>query len=824
MKAFKFILALTGAIIAIAGVFVLWSFNYGLAYRFVVKSWTMMQSVRSGQLMLPYHQAWAYWDNANVSRIVRIGSTMTAVEAFLLGILAFLVIARPWQVKPPADGSRLATAADLRAADLLKGSPGKSVLLGTYNGKQVRYSGDSHFFVNGPSRSGKGRGFVMTNLLEWSGSAIVLDVKKENFNLTGAARLAMGQEVFLFAPGSEESHRWNPLDFVRPWPARATDLSNLAASLITIPEKGEAHWAETARALFAGLMGYVLESKTMEGRRHLRSVLRLFLTGQDFSSVLRRIVQDEPELNAFIINAMNGHLGYDEDQRPSFEGHIKTALKAWNNLLMASATMASDFDIRTLRSKPFSLFIAAPVSDFGTVEPIIRLLIQQIHDIMLRELPDKAKEPHKCLLMLDEFYQFERLPEIIKRAPLVAGYGLTIALVAQNIPQIDERYTVKTRDALLGNMDIQLYIGVGDETTARLVSENMGKHYVEREGWKAGRGLSASRSSSGGRYEAVPLMTSDAVRRLDQDHTILQIRGSYAAVLNKLNFYTDAEFLKRRREVASLNLKLPAPELKEALEWPLFEQNPARAAVEPPAVSEAGNEGATSRPATKLDSTPTRVSTAIIARAQAVFVSPDAFLGKVALALAASDNSPCTELLRSLRERPAIFGALRETASGSAGLLRRPVGASGQLEAIAALRDVIVAERRAKIAERAEQAELNAAELAVLRAANTGSATATASAAAVAAPGTVAQAEETEPASFSGAVEEPDSEPELEFDIASVAASADEVTTLDAIADEASARPEDSDQVQRFKQALERIRGVIAEGTADTIYFTGIAA
>ncbi|MFC2254861.1 hypothetical protein ACETRX_35055 [Labrys portucalensis] len=81
---------------------------------------------------------------------------------------------------------------------------------------------------------------------------------------------------------------------------------------------------------------------------------------------------------------------------------------------------------------------------------------------------------------------------------------------------------------------------------------------------KSGRGLSASRSSSGGRHEAVPQMTSDAVRRPDQDLTILRIRGSYTAVLDKLNFYTDADFLRRRREVASLNLKLSAPELKEA--------------------------------------------------------------------------------------------------------------------------------------------------------------------------------------------------------------------------------------------------------------------
>jgi type IV secretion system protein VirD4 len=106
---------------------------------------------------------------------------------------------------------------------------------------------------------------------------------------------------------------------------------------------------------------------------------------------------------------------------------VTTALKAWNNSLIADLTSASDFDIGELRRQPFTVFISAPVSDFGSVEPMIRLFIQQVHDVLLRKLPGKD-EPHKVVLMLDEFYQFQKLPEIVNRAPLVAGYGLLAAV------------------------------------------------------------------------------------------------------------------------------------------------------------------------------------------------------------------------------------------------------------------------------------------------------------------------------------------------------------------------------------------------------------
>lgn len=433
----KVAVIVAGPILGAGAAFYAWSASYSAASYLLLRNSAMWKSFASGDVLMPAEQAWLYLGNPIVRKLISTATISTLVLGAIAGVGLILTIKRPWQVRPPPDGSRFATLKDLEIAGLMGGVPGKSVLLGTFgkgsSAMDVRYSGDSHFFVNGPSRSGKGRSFVMPNLLEYEGSVIVLDVKLENYTLTGPARLAMGQRCFVFAPGSARSHRWNPLDFVREWPERSTDLINMAASLLPIGEREEAYWKQTARGLLAGALGYVLEAAAMEGRRNLRSVLRLFSTGRPFSAVLQEIIDNEPKLDQFILGSFRQHLARDEEQRPSFESHVTTALSAFNNLLIAETCSGSDFDICNLRRKPFSLFIAAPVSDFGTAEPIIRLLIQQIHDVMLRSLP-APDEPHKILMVLDEFYQFERLPEIVKRAPLVAGYGLAIALVAQNIP------------------------------------------------------------------------------------------------------------------------------------------------------------------------------------------------------------------------------------------------------------------------------------------------------------------------------------------------------------------------------------------------------
>ena len=66
-----------------------------------------------------------------------------------------------------------------------------------------------HALVVAPTGRGKGVGFVIPNLLTYRGSAVVLDVKGENFRETSRFRASTGDKVFRFAPTDWErpTHR-----------------------------------------------------------------------------------------------------------------------------------------------------------------------------------------------------------------------------------------------------------------------------------------------------------------------------------------------------------------------------------------------------------------------------------------------------------------------------------------------------------------------------------------------------------------------------------------------------------------------------------------
>jgi len=179
-----------------------------------------------------------------------------------------------------------------------------------------------------------------------------------------------------------------------------------------------------------------------------------------------------------------------------------------------------------------------------------------------------------CSSSSDEFYQFQAMREIVDRAPIALGYNLTFAVIAQNIPQFDERYTKATREAFIGNMDVRLFIAVGDGITADVVSESLGKHYVMSQSW--GRTV-GGRASANARWELVPLRTKAQLEGMRQEKELLYIRGVGGIELDKINFYEDKAM--QRRLVAVDKIALPTLDLELLAEWPLTAMDAPNAAA-----------------------------------------------------------------------------------------------------------------------------------------------------------------------------------------------------------------------------------------------------
>lgn len=110
--------------------------------------------------------------------------------------------------------ARWADACDVTSAGLRATN---GVILGLYDERYLRHDGPEHVMVVAPTRSGKGVGLVVPTLLSWTESAVIHDVKGENWELTAGWR-ARFSHCLLFDPTNPLSARFNPLMEVRKGP------------------------------------------------------------------------------------------------------------------------------------------------------------------------------------------------------------------------------------------------------------------------------------------------------------------------------------------------------------------------------------------------------------------------------------------------------------------------------------------------------------------------------------------------------------------------------------------------------------------------------
>jgi type IV secretion system protein VirD4 len=229
--------------------------SYLGAYFFLL--FLKLAPTEASPLTLPRY-AYYYWDNREVrSRLIGAGTL-----AFLLVGGMALIVALPRRRSLHGD-ARWAKLRDIRRAGLLAD---QGIILGRYKNRYLMLPGQTGVILAAPPRSGKGVSCVVPNLLNWPGSVLVLDIKKENWTLTAGYR-SLFSEVYLFDPfaADERTARWNPFTYVSDNPhLRIDDVQRIATMLCQEVPGADPFWVKSARSLFVGIALYLFERRDYE--------------------------------------------------------------------------------------------------------------------------------------------------------------------------------------------------------------------------------------------------------------------------------------------------------------------------------------------------------------------------------------------------------------------------------------------------------------------------------------------------------------------------------------------------------------------------------
>ncbi|WP_417480227.1 type IV secretory system conjugative DNA transfer family protein [Maricaulis maris] len=441
-----------------------------------------------------------------------------------------------------------------------------------------------HLLTIAPTRTGKGVSQIIPNLLFYAGSAFVIDIKGENYDITGEHRAQMfpGAKVIKFSPFEEQTDRYNPLDFVRtadnggPTPDTFEDCRLIAEMLL--PKTGKSkdeYWDLEARNILTSILMYVVcRNGYASDARTMRSVVDVLYVGddeEDMTGIEREFVTMQvyaESINYRPLHALaTAFLGHHEKVASSILSTCRAGMQIWLSDRLLSATDRSDFRFSDLKKSmcrpidedpaPTTIYVIIPPEYLNEYRSVLRMMTG-LAAVELTRFGDwveepgwRRKPPCSVLFLLDEFPALGEMTPIANGLAYLAGYGVQLWPFAQSIGQLKSIYGEAWQN-FPANAGATSFFGVNDPDTAAYVERLLGEtsetlqHYYARGYYNAGSitdqtGQSSNTGSSSGSNSSNQYSSGFSTNRSDNNSS-----GTSSSTSRVTNLEHEADRINHR--------------------------------------------------------------------------------------------------------------------------------------------------------------------------------------------------------------------------------------------------------------------------------------
>jgi type IV secretion system protein VirD4 len=549
--------------------------------------WSMHADPRQATPLTLGQYGYYYGDRTEVRR--RLWGSSTLAFGFVLASAGAWLLPRRRALHGDA---RFATRAEIAAAGLF-GHEG--IILGKRGRRCLMLAGQQGVALAAPPRAGKGTGVVVPNALNWPGSLVCVDIKRENWTITAGYRKACGQACHLFDPFAEDGRtaRWNPFSYVSKDPLRRlNDLQRIAEMLYPDPPNVDPFWTASARSLFLGIALYLFETPSLPAT--IGEVLRQGMASDDegFGQHWKRLIEGRNSgtrpLSPECVRSLYDVIDLAPVTASSIRKTFTSRLDLWLNPILDAATSANDFDLRELRKTPMSIYVGVNPDDLHRLRPVLNLFFQQAIGLQTRELPERNPLlKYQVMMLLDEFTALGRIPIIAEAISYLPGYNVRVVLVIQTPAQLREVYGIHNSETMLKSLAARIVFAPKDFTDAREISDELGFTTVAVRTVSRPVGPALDRRGSRSRSQTVSeqrraLLLPQEVKELGPEAAIVFYEGLRPIRCRKIRYFTDRRFRKRLRPAPAVPLP-PRGGLPSA-------GTPARAGAATPAVDIGGSQ------------------------------------------------------------------------------------------------------------------------------------------------------------------------------------------------------------------------------------------
>ena len=465
---------------------------------------------------------------------------------------------------------------------------------------------NSNLAVYGASGSMKTRSFCMNRILQGVSrgeSLVICDPKSELYEKSSEYLRDKGYTVRVFnLVNPENSDSWNCLCEVEGQELMAQLFVDVIIKNTTGGGKGDHFWDSAEMNLLKALVLYVDKGYPPENR-NMGQVYQLITLNSEtaLNSLFEVLPINHPAKAPYSLFKQAS-----DSVRSGVIIGLGSRLQVFQSELIKKITARDEIDLELLGQKPCAYFLVTSDQD-STFDFLASLFLSFVF-IKLVRYADKNCEggrlPVPVHVLGEELTACGTIPDLSRRLSVIRSRNISMSCVFQNLAGLQNRYPLNLWQEILGNCDVQLFLGCTDPLTAEFVSSRTGLASVAVSSkskqlgtWRISNYTPEYRETSG--VGKRPVLTPDEVLRLPIDEALIIIRGKKTLKVDKMDYSKHPEYPLLRSCKASAHIP----------EWRRLEMEAAAApepAVKPaPQKTDAKQTSkAAVKPATKTGAKP----------------------------------------------------------------------------------------------------------------------------------------------------------------------------------------------------------------------------
>ena len=253
----------------------------------------------------------------------------------------------------------------------------------------------------------------------------------------------------------------------------------LIADALVVPVIGskDPHWDDSARAFIEGV---ILHIRTWPDYKDNRSLLKVReLVGRAITTTeLAAEMRGNPSASGVVQSAAADFFDRPTNEKGSVLSSVRRHLKfidLFRDSAIGRHTLEShDFELDDLKTKPTTIYLCLPARHIGTCSRWLRLFVNLTLQSMERTRVETMPGGVPMLCVLDEFATLGHLKQIEDAAGQIAGFGVKLWPILQDLGQLKALYENRW-ETFLGNAGILQFFGNSDLTTLDWIARRCGK-------------------------------------------------------------------------------------------------------------------------------------------------------------------------------------------------------------------------------------------------------------------------------------------------------------------------------------------------------------